>query len=497
MKNSYQKLIILIFTVLSTFKITIMINIDINTLLLSNNVIANNIVTINDLNLLLANKEVNYLAIYHSNNIALNSMNEENILKLFNEILSFKSYISKINTDLIFIECDYINISLKQEISLGINDGCNGKFPKISMITPHKEKIINNYNENPYFKNLFYNNIYYQNDKFTKLLLLDFIQENLTDFTYKINSLNIDNFLSDNSINKVLIFSNKSSISPYLKALSGIYYSRIKFGFVNSSEKDIMLRFRINPNSIPLIKLINVVDKSGVNYFEWNNYESMKSIELNLNINNLTDNEYIQKIDSLKNKITEELDFISLINKSYLSVPITYSGINFIESITQISKLLEIQQPSILIVSKNIVISTDLMAFVNRIKGFYIFIHLNCETYIGKSLFHNYMLKSCGLITNETIFFANAFDKNLSLEIKLIRFFQYNGSLSNISDLFQYSKAILNMDNLLQNIPANNIVSLSDLNNELSIEDNKSIVIFSKMTNNPNVRNLFKLDSCF
>jgi len=92
--------------------------------------------------------------------------------------------------------------------------------------------------------------------------LYDFIISHIKNKGLRLDDYTINSFLNTDLMNKVIIFLDNNSDSPglYLKALSNIYYDQLLFGFVDSSEEEIIKRFRIT--SFPSLVIFNNADQT-------------------------------------------------------------------------------------------------------------------------------------------------------------------------------------------------------------------------------------------
>lgn len=90
--------------------------------------------------------------------------------------------------------------------------------------------------------------------------LYEFIISNIKNKGIRLDDYTINSFLNTDLMNKVILFLDNKSDSPGLSynALSNIYYDQLLFGFVDSSEEEIIKRFRIT--SFPSLIIFNNVD---------------------------------------------------------------------------------------------------------------------------------------------------------------------------------------------------------------------------------------------
>lgn len=113
-------------------------------------------------------------------------------------------------------------------------------FPRMKILTPPEFRI------NPYTgekeKWREYN---FKEKSFNETSLFNFIAENIISRSIKLTSDTIDTFLSDERMNKVILFTDKKKTPLLYRGVSNFFFDRIKFGEVDISETKLMRRFNV------------------------------------------------------------------------------------------------------------------------------------------------------------------------------------------------------------------------------------------------------------
>jgi thioredoxin-like negative regulator of GroEL/DnaJ-domain-containing protein 1 len=158
--------------------------------------------------------------------------------------------------------------------------------------------------------------------------IFDFGAKKMQSFVRSINNENYGDFISENpSQHKVILFSQRKSTSPLLKALSKHFKGKLSFGFVRQSETELVQRFGIQ--KFPTVFVISEPDTfKGVAYDGpltrdtlekfLNQYAySTKKVEKTLSIKELTSESYNKQ--KLCNENDRNICIIYLSNSETLS----------------------------------------------------------------------------------------------------------------------------------------------------------------------------------
>ena len=96
--------------------------------------------------------------------------------------------------------------------------------------------------------------------------LNSFISNGIVDKSININKNNVDDFLSNNEMNKFILFTEKKNTPLLFKGLSNFFYDKIKFAVVKKNEKDLCEKFKVS--KFPSLMIYQNVDNKNNNILE-------------------------------------------------------------------------------------------------------------------------------------------------------------------------------------------------------------------------------------
>lgn len=113
-------------------------------------------------------------------------------------------------------------------------------FPKMTALVPPEYRI------NPYTKEMNnYSEVVFRETNVTETSIYNFVTRNIISRTTKLTFGNIDNFLSNFAMNKVILFTDKDKSPLLYRGLSNFFYDQLSFGEVNKDQKDLLKRFNV------------------------------------------------------------------------------------------------------------------------------------------------------------------------------------------------------------------------------------------------------------
>ena len=116
----------------------------------------------------------------------------------------------------------------------------NDAFPRIRLFVPPEKRY--NYEEKKIKKHL---DIPFTEKEITEKALFNFMTVNTPNRSQKLDSYSIVPFLDSDSMNKIILFTNKHYPGVMFRGLTNNYYDKILFGTVHSSETDLIKKYNI------------------------------------------------------------------------------------------------------------------------------------------------------------------------------------------------------------------------------------------------------------
>jgi hypothetical protein len=251
-------------------------------------------------------------------------------------------------------------------------------FPRMVLLSPPKLKF------NPYTgKENSYTEKKYTEREVTPKILYNFITDGITDYSVSLHNDNIDDFLNNVEMNKMILFTDKDKTPLLYRGLSGEFYDRIKFGIVKKDQKDILARFRIN--QFPTLLMYNVVDEGLILYEHSIDIYSGEITGPNLSnaltFNAIKEKKYItdkkskdkeEPIKKEENKTEDEGIQKLLINTS------NHFGIKLTDEMTFDYQFGRFKRPTILSFNSADKIHPNIVKLAEQTAGFINFYEFNC-----------------------------------------------------------------------------------------------------------------------
>lgn len=128
-------------------------------------------------------------------------------------------------------------------------------FPVITLLVPPELKF------NPYTKKF---NKHYERQwdrpEFSENLVYNFITSSISNRGVKLNSDNIDDFLSNQEYNKLVLFTDKKQTPLIFRGLSNYFFNQMLFGEVEKDQEKLIKRF--NVKSFPTLMVYKTQEDS-------------------------------------------------------------------------------------------------------------------------------------------------------------------------------------------------------------------------------------------
>ena len=152
--------------------------------------------------------------------------------------------------DFILIDCDKSHISECKKIE---EEDIEEAFYRIEMYVPPELKF------NPYTKELNpHQKLRYAKSDVSDKALYKFLTRVIISREQKVTNSNYKNFISNQDLNKVILFTNKQNTPLMFRGLSGYFYDRLLIGVVHDTEK--ILCQKLNITKFPSVMVIQTVE---------------------------------------------------------------------------------------------------------------------------------------------------------------------------------------------------------------------------------------------
>ena len=332
---------------------------------------------------LTTDSEITYFAYYYLES----SQNSHNGAKILKELSAKLNFLAKI----IMINCDFEGFS-KRNICVKPATDENDTFPRMVLLIPPKMKV------NPYTKEVYpYTEKAYKENRVNHGSIYNFITSSVQDYSINLTNDNIDSFLKNVDMNKLILFTDKDKTPLLYRGLSSYFYDRLQLGIVKKNEKDITNRFQIR--GYPTLLLINCVEGSVI--------FSDSTVDL-----------YSGDINA--ESIVESVEFLALSEKKYLtdrrlengeSLTLKNYGIIYLDNNNfgyYLSRFSD--KPAFFISSKNDEFGIDILKLSRETSGFINFYYFDCDSDHSKSLIEKIKIIKC----NEkglTLYYLNPVEK--------------------------------------------------------------------------------------
>ena len=161
---------------------------------------------------------------------------------------------------ILLIDCDHV---VPSDVS-----HCKSRdFPKIKLLVPPMFKF-----DQQTRKMNHHVEVEFSEEDVSEDTLYKFITKNVPSYSSKITNEHAQNFLNQPLFNKIILFTEKDKTPLIYKGLSSLFYDRILFGEVHSSEKEIIEKF--NVMSFPTIVVVEnpflLKDTHKLHYYQGN-----------------------------------------------------------------------------------------------------------------------------------------------------------------------------------------------------------------------------------
>ncbi len=230
------------------------------------------------------------------------------------------------------------------------------------VLSPPKPKI------NPYTKEAnTYTEKAYTESKVTLASIHNFIASAVPDYSTILNNSNIDSFVANADMNKLILFTDKKTTPLLFKGLSALFYDRLQFGTVFKDEKDIISKF--NVFTYPSLILYNCFSN---NIIFSDPVIDFYSGDLNAS------------------SISQAVEFLALKEKKYITdrkvnngenIPIKNFGIFYIDSSTFGYYMVRFsEKPAFIIMSHKDTFPIDILKLSRETSGYIMFYYIDCSS---------------------------------------------------------------------------------------------------------------------
>jgi len=179
-------------------------------------------------------------------------------VKTSSKSLSVAKYIKSISEKLnflagiILIDCETFNP--REHNDCQTNEYVIDSFPKIKLLIPPEVRydavmdVWDTHSEIPWTEK-----------EMTESTIYNYCTTNIPNKSKKIDQNNAYGFFASNTMNKIVLFTDKSAPTLLFKGLTNYFYDRIAFGIIKSSEEGLVNKFNIT--KFPTLILYKTIDK--------------------------------------------------------------------------------------------------------------------------------------------------------------------------------------------------------------------------------------------
>jgi hypothetical protein len=294
--------------------------------------------------------DITYMAYFYVKNSENSRKGAEFLMKIA-EKLDFLAGI-------LLIDCDDFT---PKDIEYCVKDpNAKDGYPKMVIYKPPEYRI------NPYTKERIpHSEIVYDKREVSEPTIYNFITSHILNKSIKLNSDNIEGFLSNVLYNKVILFTDKTQTPLLFRGLSSFYYDRLLFGEVEKDNTALLKRF--NVKTFPTL-LVYVTQEDNIYLDEprietYTDAIASRNIVMFINQFALPEKLYLklartENVEDLKYKIA-----IKELNKE-----------NYLKYLEKF-----ISKRFIIYLSENDEIPEDIKKFNKYSSGFFIFVKFNCS----------------------------------------------------------------------------------------------------------------------
>lgn len=178
-----------------------------------------------------------------------NSKNSISIAKHIKSLSDKLNYLAGI----ILIDCETFTPHHYDDCQ--VNDYLNDSFPKIKLLIPPEKRydaVLDAWET--HFE------IPWTEKEMTENTIYNYVVSNIPNKALKIDINTSYGFFESNTMNKIILFTDKASPTLLFKGLTNYFYDKIAFGYIKIDQEELIKKF--NVKKFPTLILYKVIDRS-------------------------------------------------------------------------------------------------------------------------------------------------------------------------------------------------------------------------------------------
>ena len=362
---------------------------------------------------ILKETDMTYFVFYYTKN-SQNSRKGAEILSKVAQKLNFLAGI-------LLIDCDDYITSESNKFCVKDPEAQDG-FPKMYLYVPPEYKI------NPYTKKVNEHSLlHYDKHEVSENNVYNFITPYIQSRSIALNNDNIDQFLSEMALNKVILFTEKTKTPLMWRGLSNFYYDRLSFAHVDKDQTAIIKKFKIV--NYPTIIIYQVHEEEvPLDKPEWEKYPGMLiafDIAEYLRKYALPEKQYLVEQKKGADSLKYKSKFKQLNQDNYIDYFKKFQNRKFVMFLSETDEIPE-----------------DLKKFNLHTAGYFQFVKFKCVDDFCKNNFNVKSYPTLLLFTNKP---ENEINANILKSLYLP--IEYNYLISEIKSLYNENFKIANNEN--------------------------------------------------